>query len=259
MLLRINLFVLLIASVLCFLAVIEVGFRLGRREKELRDDGTGAHVGALQTALLGLLALLLGFTFAMSVSRFEIRKALVAEEANAIGATFIRARLLPEPHRQGVRHLLNEYVAARLAFNEDRDERALMAAEAATFRMQRELWAHTVGAAAQEPTSEPVALFIQSVNEAIDKREAIRAARDNYVPETVLFLLFAVTAVSLAFIGYGSGLTGRRRFVPNAVFALLIALVLTIILDLDRPRRGLIRVSQGSMIRLKAKMDQSQP
>jgi len=259
MLWRTNLLVLFIACYVCFLAVMEVGFRLGRRQHELSDDATVSHVGALQNALLGLLALLLGFTFAMAVTRFEARKVLVVEEANAIGTTFLRSQYLPELRRQAIARLLKEYVAARLAFNEMRDERVRVAAEATTSRMQRELWSHAAEVAMQQPTSEPVGLFIHSLNQAIDKREEIRAARDNHVPESVLWLLVGVTAVALAFVGYGSGLTGRRRFVLNAVFALLIALVLTIILDLDRPREGLIRVSQASMIRVKATMDQSQP
>ena len=219
-----SLFILQIASVVCFLAVIELGFRLGRRQKERSDDATATHVGALQTALLGLLALLLGFTFAMAVTRFEARKVLVVEEANAIGTTFLRSQYLPEPRRQAIARLLKEYVAARLVFNQAGDERVRMIAESATSRMQRELWSHAAEVAAQQPASEPVGLFIHSLNQAIDKREEIRAARDNHVPETVLLLLFAVTAVSLAFVAYGSGLTGQRRFILNAVFALLISI-----------------------------------
>jgi hypothetical protein len=251
MLWRANLLVLFIACYVCFLAVIEVGFRLGRRHREESNDAAITHVGALQTALLGLLALLLGFTFAMAATRFEKRKALVVEEANAIGTTFLRSKFLLEPHRQVVAGLLRDYVAARIAAHNERSEGARRAADATGSRIQQELWAQTEGVGAQQPTSVPVGLFIHALNQAIDLREESRAALDNHVPETVLFLLILVTAVSLALVAYGSGLTGHRRFVLHALFALLLVLVLTIILDLDRPRRGLIKVSQVSMIRLK--------
>jgi hypothetical protein len=256
---RTNETLLFIASIVCFLGVIEGAFQVGRRHKERSDGAAVTHLGALQTALLGLLALLLGFTFAMALARFEERKALVVEEANALGTTFLRTQFLPEPRRQEVARLLKEYVAARIAFNVEPNEQVRTTVEATSARLQQELWSHTATAAAQQPTSAPMGLLIHALNQAIDVREEIRAARDNHVPETVLVLLFSITVAALVFIGYGSGLTGLRRFLPNAVFALLIALVLTIILDLDRPRRGLIRVSQTSMIRLKAHIDQSQP
>ena len=255
MLWRANLLLLVSACYIGFLAVIEIGFRLGRRRGERRDNAAITHVGELQTALLGLLALLLGFTFAMSVSRFDNRKALVVEEANAIGTTFLRSQFLHEPHRQAVARLIRDYVAARLVSWNDPDERARIAAHDTASRIQQDLWTHIGEGAAQQAASVPVGLLIHSLNQTIDLREESRAAVDNHVPEPVLFLLIFVTAVSLAFVAYRSGLTGQRRFVLNAMFALLIVLVLAVILDLDRPGRGLIKVSQASMIRLKETME----
>lgn len=85
-----------------------------------------------------------------------------------------------------------------------------------------------------------------------DIREKRLVAMEDHVPETVIYLLFTVSFVALGLIAYNCGLAGRRRVLSNAVFALLIALVLTAILDIDRPRRGLIKVSQESLVRLKS-------
>lgn len=93
---------------------------------------------------------------------------------------------------------------------------------------------------------------MQSLNEVSDVRELHRVALDNHVPEAVVHLLLAASVVALALVAYGCGPNGRRGFVSNATFALLLALVLTRIFDIDRPRRGLIQVSQDSLVRLKA-------
>lgn len=253
---QINEFVLLLSALALFLFVIEMSFRLGRRKGNRSDDDGKVHVGALQAAALVLLALLLGFAFAMAVSRFDMRKALVIEEANAIGTTFLRSQFLPEPQRQEIAALIKDYVSARLDFYDAGIKPHLLhAANVAAQRIEERLWALTVRVAAQEARSVPVGLFIQSLNELLDDNERRRVALENHVPEAVIFLLFFVSAVALGFVAYGCGLARQRRFAMNAVFALLIAMVITVILDMDRPRRGLVRVSQDSMIRLKAAID----
>src|SRR5216684_3550 len=133
--------VLVFLMLLAFFAAMEIGFRCGQRSQPSADDATKAHVGALQCALLGLLALLLGFTFAMAVSRFDTRKELVLSEANAIGTTYLRARLLEEPYRQELMGLLHAYVDARLAFYEAGVDRVrLDTANATAAHLQEQLW-----------------------------------------------------------------------------------------------------------------------
>jgi hypothetical protein len=104
-----------------------------------------------------------------------------------------------------------------------------------------------------------VGLFIQSLNEMVNVKWTRRAALHNHVPEPVLYLLCTVAAGALGFIGYGYGLTGRRRHGSTAIFAVLIALVLATILDFDRPRGGFIRVSEEGMFRLQAAFEQDKP
>lgn len=256
MLWRIDEFVLLLAFVGTFLVVIEGGFRFGLRRSDQSDEADKTHVSSLQAAVLGLLALLLGFTFFMATSRYDARKLLVLEEANAIGTTHLRSRFLPIEQRRAAHELLRAYVSTRLAFySAGIDSARLEKANNDSARIEGELWALALEAAAQDPRSLPTRLFIESLNDVIDAHEKSRIALDNHVPEAVLYLLLIVSITSLGLLGYGCGLARRRRFASNALFALLIVLVLVIILDIDRPRRGLIEVPQDSLIRLQATLD----
>ena len=103
-------------SMVFFLLGDEVGFRLGRWKRPKVDEDARSQIITIQGAMLGLLALLLGFTFSMAMSRFEVRKQQVLDESNAIGTTYLRAQLMPEPPRKEVSDLLRRYVEVRLQF-----------------------------------------------------------------------------------------------------------------------------------------------
>lgn len=203
--------------------------------------------------MLGLLALLLGFTFFMAVSRFETRQSLVIDEANAIGTTHLRVKFLPAEQTDAAEGLLREYVAARLSFyTAGIDSARLEKANMDATRIQGQLWALAVEAAAQDPRSVPAGLLAESLNTLIDIQEKRQAALDNHVPETVLYLLLVVSLASLGVVGYGCGLIRRRRPFSSALLAFLVVSVVATILDIDRPRRGLVEVSQRSLLRLQA-------
>jgi len=247
---------LLLAFLAAFLVAVEVGFRLGVRSSDRSNELDRAHVSSLQAAVLGLLGLLLGFTVFMAISRFDTRKSLVLEEANAIGTTYLRSNFLPTAHRKAAQGLLQAHVSARLAFySAGIDIARLEKANNESTRIEGELWALAVEAAAQDPRSLPTRLFIESLNNVIDVHEKRRVALENHVPEAVIYLLLIVSVASLGLLGYGCGLTRQRRPASNTLFALLIVLVLITILDIDRPRRGLIEVSHDSLIRLKATLE----
>ncbi|WP_435640459.1 hypothetical protein [Micavibrio aeruginosavorus] len=236
-----------------FIALIEGGFRLGgrRSSNHVPDAALSSHVDTLKSALLGLLALLLGFTFAMAVSRYDVRKELVVQEANAIGTAYLRAQYLPDAMAHDVQDHLRSFVDARLEFyNAGIDPDRITTANAAAADIEKKLWAQAIAVARTMPESEPASLFIESLNDVIDTREKRQAALDNHVPESVIALLFFVSAVGMGFIGYGCGLAGKRRPISTALFGLLIVVVLLVILDIDRPRRGLTEVSQASLLRL---------
>jgi hypothetical protein len=192
---------------------------------------------------------MIGFTFAMALSRFEARRDAVLIEANAIGTTALRARLLPQPERGEVLKLLREYVTIRLDITKRPISRTeLTAAIDKSNAIQEALWQQAKAMSTQHTRMVPTGLFIQTLNEMIDDQGKRLAALRNRVPNIVMLALFGISAVATAFAGYGSGLEARRVRLPIYLMALLLSVVLLLILDLDRPTTGFIEVSQQPMI-----------
>lgn len=245
---------LLIATVMIALLFFatELGYRVGLRVPSNLNDVGKSQLGTLSGASLGLLALLLGFTFAMSLSRYDLRKRLVTQEANALGTVDLRARNLPEQEGVESATLLRKYVDLRLEFfhaglsHEDQNR-----VEKETEQLQNQLWARASASLAKDDRNVTTGLFIQSLNEAFGLQKERLAAMENHVPQSVLVLLFTVAIIALVCVGYGCGLGKSRHWFSTTMFAVLLVLVITVIMDVDRPRRGLIRVNQDSMIRLR--------
>lgn len=239
------LFVIFFVGLAIILAASEIGRRMGVRASAHR----GGSISTLEGAVLGLLALIIGFTFAMALSRFEARRDAVLAEANAIGTTALRARLLPQPERGEALKLLQEYVTVRLDVTKHPEPRvALAAAIERSNAIQEALWQRAKTMAAKDSGMVPTGLFIQTLNEMIDDHAKRLAALRNRVPNIVIFTLFGMAAVAMAFAGYGEGLEARRVRIPIYVMALLLSAVILLILDLDRPTTGFISVSQQPMI-----------
>ena len=175
----------LIAFVMLALLLLatEVGFRIGYRTRVGVDEGAKSQVGTISGAIIGLLALLLGFTFAMALSRFDLRKQLVLEESNAIGTTYLRSRLLPEPVRTEVNGLLRSYVDSRLDFyRAGQDDERLREALERTKRLQGQLWAQVAAAVEKDDRETTTGYFITSLNDVIDLHSSRLTAMENHVP-----------------------------------------------------------------------------
>jgi len=231
------------AAALLIFAAAEIGCRLGTRSPDRNNEQVRAHITTIHGALLGLLALLIGFTFSIALSRYDARRELLLGEANAIGTTALRAQFLPEGHGATAIALLRDYTDTRFIYS-PKDERP--GREKAQALLDK-LWAEAVFATGQDPKSVPAGLFAQSLNDVIDFNEKRRIANRNRVPEVTFLLLFGLSTVAVGFIGYGAGLVGTRQRVPTAIMAVSIALVIMLIADLDRPRRGLITVDQQAL------------
>ena len=250
--------ILFFIVVAIFCVVLELAFRLGRHHRAHSNDSTRSHLTVLQTALLGLLALLLGFNFAMATSRFEARKTLIQDEVTVIGSTYLRAKLLPSGLRGKVSALLKDYVSARIEFmRAGTDEKRLKAASASSRTIEDQLWNLAAAAEAQGEATAAMNLVIQSLTDVYNVNEKRRAEQDDHVPATVINLLLVVAIGALGFIAYSYGLGHRRRHGSTAVFAILIAMVFTITLDLDQPRSGFIRVGEESMLRLQEDLNRT--
>ena len=231
------------------LAVILAGCESGRRLGVRAASRGGDSVSTLESAILGLLALMIGFTFAMALSRFEARRDAVLNEANAIGTTALRARLLPEPQRSNALQLLEEYVKIRLDITRRPVSQAeLIAAIDRSYALQEALWQQAMAVAAKDNGLVPTGLFVQTLNEMIDNQEKHLTALRNRVPNIVMLALFGIATIASAFAGYASGLEARRTRLPIYITGLLVSGVILLILDLDRPSVGFIEVSQQPMI-----------
>lgn len=231
------------------LASTELGFRLGRRSEGNVPDKTKSQVSAVEAAMLGILGLLLGFTMSMAVSRFELRKQNVLEEANAIGTACLRTQLLPPVPGKKILNQLREYTNVRLQFGMvGGDQKRIDAIRSHGARLQKEFWGEAAAFAQKEPLR--ASLLMQSLNQVIDLEAARWKAFNDHVPDSVIYVNALVGLLAAMLVGYTYGLSGRRHIFSMCVLAVAITIVLSVIVDLDRPRSGLIRVSQQPMIDL---------
>lgn len=248
----IPLWALPVLTTLVTLLVIEAGYRLGAWRRRQSDEEKEAPVGTAVAAALGLLAFLLAFTFGLAASRFEARRTVLIDEANAVGTAYLRAALLPEPHRTSVRRLLLEYVDVRLAAAE---EGTVEPSASRSEELHNQLWSEVVAVAELDPRSVPTGLFIESINDLIDLHTVrLTAAVRSRIPGTIWAALFSVAAVTFWAMGYYSGLTRTRRSLSSLAVVLSFVITIWLIADLDRPQQGLIRVSQQAIIDLRNSM-----
>jgi hypothetical protein len=250
----IPLWVVLLASMAAFFACAELGFQVGSRRRAGGGPGTLTDLGTTLGGLLGLLGLLLAFTFSMAGERYDRRKTLVVEEANAIGTAWLRTELVPEPIRGRARDALREYTQVRLDAANYRNPARVTEVLARSEQLQETLWAAATAAAAAAPTP-ATALFVASVNEVIDMHgRRIAAGIRNPVPPIIFFTLYLVAVLVLAMLGYSRGVAGDRNRVTTTILSVVLAVVLGLILDLDRPGEGYLRVSQQAMIDVRRSM-----
>ena len=255
---QLPLWAFLFATAAAFLIAVEVGFRIGRYRRSRREGDQKSQVGSVMGASLGLLAFFLAFTFGMAGSRFDERKKLVLEEANTIGTTYLRAELLPEPHRSGIQSLLREYVEVRAGIADgglDGVQRGIARSE----ELHQLLWSQTV-VLAEKNASPITGLFIQSLNDMIDLHaKRVTVGLRNRIPASIWVTLYFIAFLSMALMGYHAGLTGTRSLTANLAIVFAFSAVMVLITDLERPEQKLFNVSQQAMIELKSQLSPPSP
>lgn len=230
---------------------VELGYRIARSRLGRSQAEKESPVGSMAGATLGLLAFMLAFTFGLAGSRFEDRRQLLLSEANAIGTTYLRAKMLPEPMCTEAQNLLREYVDVRLeGVQPGKLEQAIVKSE----DLHNRLWSVAV-ATAEKERSAITSIFIQSLNQVIDiHAERVMAAVRSRVPAVIWIVLYLLLAMAMMMIGYHAGLANSRRSIAVIVMVLGFSSVFFLITDLDRPGQGMLRVSQQSMIDLRQSM-----
>jgi hypothetical protein len=236
-----------ILTVLIAVLMAEVGYQLGswwhKRSEKDKTNKEGV-VGALVGATLAMLAFLIVFVNSFAADRFDNRRQLVLEEANAIGTTYLRAGFLDEPYRAQARQLLPEYVESRLAGT---DPGKFAEERAHSEQIQNQLWADAEAAAGGNPSA-ITALYVESLNEVIDAHEKRITAAAARVPVTIWIVIYFVAFLSMLMVGFNNGLLGSRSLFALVVLVLIFSAVILLIVDLDRPQEGFLQVSQQPMI-----------
>lgn len=242
-----------------FVALIlatEAGYRLGRRADSGTSQSSKSQINSIQASILGVLALLLGFTFSLSLQRYDSRSQAVINEANAIGTVMLRTELLPESVRAETQELVREFLTHRVRAAgislDHADQRKAELRE--SDELLKKLWQNAVQAAAEHPNPVTSGLFVSALNELIDAYGTRDAALNRHVPEAVLFLMFGTFILTASLVGYSSGVSGHRTSFATYALEVLIVFLVFVIIDLDRPRRGIIEVSHQSLIELQESM-----
>ncbi len=248
--------VLPLILVVCLLA-LESGYRLGKWRHSRTAEEKETPVAAMVAAVLGLLAFMLAFTFSLAASRFDARRQAVLEEANAIGTTNLRARLLPEPEGPKIAKLLRRYTELRTQKMTPENIGDLLAESE---KLHEQMWSQAVTVAEKNPESIMTGLFLQSLNESIDLHsKRVFVGLYSRISLTIWLMLLCLVVLGMVSLGYQMGLSETRRSLEMPIFAFAFTCVLYLIVDLDRAHEGLLQISQEAMVNVLNSMQASQP
>lgn len=223
-----------IGTILIVMVSIEVGYRLGDSAHRKSAEEKETPISGVSGTVLGLTAFILAFTFAIVAERYQDRRSLVLEDANAIRIAYVRADFLPEPDRSESKRLLRAYLEQRIAFAQDGVDLAALLAE--TDRIQRRLWHIAVTNAERDMNSDVAALYIESLNE-LSSVQTMRLAIGvrARVPLGIWITLYSLTILGVLSMGYHAGIAASKRSKATWIVAIAFALVIVLIASLDRP------------------------
>ena len=241
------LFLILLAL---FIVMLELGYKLGDRHQRATEyvaEGRSSQAGVVLGAMFTMSSLLLGFTFSMAGGQFDSRRLLVIEDVNAIGTAFLRTQSLPEPQRSNSRQLFAQYVTGREYLF---DKEATAAEMQASLELQSALWAEVRDLSRDAPTP-VVSIYLQALNAVFDLHTKRLSVQEFVrIPDLIIATLALLSMITMLLTGYLLGLRQRRYGLPTALMILTYATVYLLVIDLDRPRRGMFQVPQQPMIEL---------
>ena len=245
-----ELWLLIAAVVLGFVALGLVAGRALRKQSEtLREP-----VGIVQGALLALIGLILAFGLTLAIGRYDSRRVAVIDDANAIGTTYLRAQTLAEPTRSRSLDLIKRYTDASLRLSHDvpstQGFRRTVAVENVLIR---QLWRLAGEAITAAPRDSAPRLYMETLNEMINLQTVRVSALNNRIPDAVLMLEVLGAAFAFGLLALYTSMLGRGATAVVLAGALVTVLLL-VIFDLDRPTRGLIRVTDAPLVALRASM-----
>lgn len=226
------------------MVLMGIGRRVGIRRLAKDPEGALSGTAAVDGAVFGLLGLLMAFTFSGAAERFDQRRALIVDETNAIGTAYLRIDLLPESAQPPLRDLFRHYLDSRLeTYANVTDAARTKAGLARSAVLQEEIWSESVAASRMEgvPTSSAM-LVVPALNAMFDIATSRTLATERHPPKAIFIMLFALALTAATLAGYE--MAGRKAWslIHMLGFSVVIAAAVFVIINLEYPRRGLIRV-----------------
>ena len=230
---------------------IEAGQRMGARRRRKEEHEEESAIGTVVGAVLGLLAFVIALTFGAASGRFDASREALLDDVTAIRTAYLRAGLVPEPHRTATRVLLRDYVELRIGMadtygNPDQ----LRALRERTVSLQHMLWSHAEALAAKD-SSDIIALYSEGLTEVFSlQTRRVALGAQFRIPSFVWCVVILASCIAMFVVGFQFGISGKRSFPAQLALALTFALVMQLIFDLDRPGKGVINLNQQPMIDL---------
>jgi hypothetical protein len=246
-----------VVAILVFVAMmacLEIGYRVGHRNSEDHPGLAHEGIGTVEAAVFALLGLLLGFSFAGAMSRLDARRELIVKEANAIGSAYLRLDLLPANAQPEMRRLFREYLDARLQVYEKLpDLKAAEAAIALAEQEQQVIWSRAVAASQADSSQNVARLLLPALNDMMDVTTSRTIALHTHLPLLIFALLICIALLSGLLAGYAMAERKRRSWLHIFLYAAVVAVTIYVVLDLDSPRSGLIRLdaADGALVKLR--------
>ncbi|MDR2901785.1 MAG: hypothetical protein LBU87_01570 [Lactobacillales bacterium] len=240
--------VIFTVSIIILFLLMELGYLWGKH-KSAANKEMASHISG---ALIGFVALLLGFSFSMAINRFDARRGAMLQEVNDIQTAYQRIDLLNENDQTALRPLFKKYVDSRIQYY-DKNPIEMHIGIQKGIALQNQIWEISKNIARQNPSALNMA-YIAALGDMIGDLAKRTSARDNHVPEPILWLLFCVAAITITVNGYSAGINRERGVGLRVLLILSFMVVLILIIDLDRPRRGLIVNNQQPVLNLQDAM-----
>ena len=222
-------------------------YAIGKKEPE-------KGISVIIAGQLTLVAFVIAFVFGIASSRFDLRRTNLLIETNSIGTTYLRTDLVAEPAKSELKILLKEYVNLRvnMYYYPETLQEGLKRSDEILDR----LWKISSAYAMSQPSSEIVALYLQSLNETIDMHTTrVTVSITQKIPIAIWLTAYILAFISMFVTGFEAGINKARMSIPSFLLALTFALVTTLISDLDRSREGIFKVNQTPMIELQTKVN----
>jgi hypothetical protein len=232
------------------LVCLETGRRIGIRHKQQGTELSSAGLTAVDGAVFGLMGLIIAFTFSGAASRFDARRQLIVQETNHIGTAYLRIDLLPPASQPSLREDFRNYLDLRLAFYRHliTDPEARQADDARSVALQQKIWAEAVAGCRELNSPATTSLVLSSLNEMIDITTTRAVALETHPPVAIYWGLLVLVLASSFLAGYGLAEAKKRNWIHLLVYAAVMAAVVYVILDLEFPRMGFIRIDAADRI-----------